>query len=145
MWVRSPLEEMKYLLKFIFLFLRSGVEAKRGVEFHHSLQKSAKSGERSVLTLGSLCLPCCVQDTAWNWLNFFFNDKLLFRMFHFFHKAKENLVSKLTYSDQIRSFFCYTKCNLKKSSATHFFLFFFIKYYTLLLQQYFFYYSPSTL
>ena len=27
LWVRSPLEEMKYLLKFIFPFLRSGVKA----------------------------------------------------------------------------------------------------------------------
>ena len=27
-WVRSPLEEMKYLFTFIFSFLRSGVEAK---------------------------------------------------------------------------------------------------------------------
>ena len=36
MWVRSLLEEMKYLLKFILPFLRSGVEAKRGVEFCHS-------------------------------------------------------------------------------------------------------------
>ena len=44
--VRSPLEEMKYLLKFIFPFLHSGVEYKRGVEF-------CQSGERSVLTLGS--------------------------------------------------------------------------------------------
>ena len=26
--IRFPLEEMKYLLKFIFSFLRSGVEAK---------------------------------------------------------------------------------------------------------------------
>ena len=26
LWVRSPLEEVKYLLKFIFPFLRSGVE-----------------------------------------------------------------------------------------------------------------------
>ena len=33
--VRSPLEEMKYLLKFIFTFLRSGVEVKHGVEFCH--------------------------------------------------------------------------------------------------------------
>ena len=31
-WVRSPLEEMKYVLKYIFPFLCSGVEAKRGVE-----------------------------------------------------------------------------------------------------------------
>ena len=36
MWVRSPLEEINYLFKFIFLFLRSGVEAKGGFEFRHS-------------------------------------------------------------------------------------------------------------
>ena len=36
LWVRTPLEEMKYLPKFIFPFLRSGVEFKRGVEFCHS-------------------------------------------------------------------------------------------------------------
>ena len=32
------------------------------------LQSSAKSGERSVLTLGYLCLPCCdaMRDTTWN-------------------------------------------------------------------------------
>ena len=28
------------------------------------LQNSAESGERSVLTLGFLCLPYCVRDTA---------------------------------------------------------------------------------
>ena len=33
LWVRSPLEKMKYLLKFIFPFLRSGVEDKRRVEY----------------------------------------------------------------------------------------------------------------
>ena len=31
-----------------------------------SLQSSAESEERSVLTLGSLCLLCSVQDTAWS-------------------------------------------------------------------------------
>ena len=36
LWVRSPLAEVKYLFTFIFSFLRSGVEAKRGVEFRHS-------------------------------------------------------------------------------------------------------------
>ena len=35
--LRSLDEEMKYLFKFICSFLRSGVEAKRGVEFRHSL------------------------------------------------------------------------------------------------------------
>ena len=42
MWVRSPLEEMKYLLKFIFPFLRSGVEVKRSVEFCHSTRNTLK-------------------------------------------------------------------------------------------------------
>ena len=42
LWVRSPLEEMKYLLKFIFPFLRSGVEAKRGVEFCHSTGNASR-------------------------------------------------------------------------------------------------------
>ena len=36
LWVQSPFEEMKYLLKLIFPFLCSGVEAKGGVEFCHS-------------------------------------------------------------------------------------------------------------
>ena len=42
LWVRSPLEEMKYLLKFIFPFLRSGVEVKRGVEFCHSTRNASR-------------------------------------------------------------------------------------------------------
>ena len=36
LWVRSPLEEIKYLFTYIFSFLRSGVKAKRGVEVRHS-------------------------------------------------------------------------------------------------------------
>ena len=69
LWVRFPLEEMKYLLKFIFPFLRSGAEARRWVLPLNTqcLQNSAESGERSVLTLGSLCLPCCMRDTAGSW------------------------------------------------------------------------------
>ena len=35
---QSPLEEMKYLFKYIFPFLRSGVKAKRGVESRHSIR-----------------------------------------------------------------------------------------------------------
>ena len=58
LWVRSPLEVMKFLLKFIFPFLRSGVEAKGGVEFCHSTRNASR------IRLGSLCLPCCVRDTA---------------------------------------------------------------------------------
>ena len=33
LWVRLPLKEMKYT---IFLFYRSGIYSKRGVEFRHS-------------------------------------------------------------------------------------------------------------
>ena len=40
LWVRTPLEEMKYLIKFIFPFLRSAVEETRGVEFCHSTGNS---------------------------------------------------------------------------------------------------------
>ena len=36
------------------------------------LQNSAESEERSVLRLGSLCLPCRVRDTAWSSFNFLF-------------------------------------------------------------------------
>ena len=42
LWIRSLLEEMKYLLKFIFSFLRSSVEAKRGVEFCHSTRNVSR-------------------------------------------------------------------------------------------------------
>ena len=42
LWVRSPLEEMKYLLKFIFPFLRSGVEAKRGVKLCHLTRNASR-------------------------------------------------------------------------------------------------------
>ena len=42
LWVRSLLEEMKYLFKFIFPFPRSGVQAKRSVEFRHSTRNASK-------------------------------------------------------------------------------------------------------
>ena len=50
-----PLEEMKHF-SFSFSFLRYGVEAKRSVEFRHF-----ENEKLSVLTLGPICLPCCVQ------------------------------------------------------------------------------------
>ena len=79
LWVRSPLE-MKYLLKFIFQFLRSGVEGKRGVEFclnTQCLQNSAESGERSVLTL-TYPAECGIQreaDLIWLFIFFRFGKK----------------------------------------------------------------------
>ena len=42
LWVRYPLEEVKYLFKFISPLLRSGVEAKRGVEFCPSTRKASR-------------------------------------------------------------------------------------------------------
>ena len=42
LWLRCPLEEMKYLLKFIFPFLRSGAEAKPGVESCHSTRNAPR-------------------------------------------------------------------------------------------------------
>ena len=60
LWVRSPLEEMKYLLKFIFPLLHSGVEAKRGVEFCQSIRNAArirqKMWNRVSYHVSSLCL-----------------------------------------------------------------------------------------
>ena len=60
LWVRSPLEEKKYLFKCIFPFLRSGVAAKRGVEFRHSTRHASEitlGYTRFLLSaLGSHCL-----------------------------------------------------------------------------------------
>ena len=54
LWVRSPLEGMNYNL---------APNQKPGVEFHHFTHNSQESEDGSVLTLGSICLPCCVRDT----------------------------------------------------------------------------------
>ena len=53
--VPSPFEEMKYLFKFIFSFLRSGVETKRRVEFRHSTHNASRIHQK-VGTLSSLCV-----------------------------------------------------------------------------------------
>ena len=58
-------EEMNYL---IFSFLGCGIEAKRveppqTPQKKKHLEKLAESGERSVLALGSLSLPCSMRDT----------------------------------------------------------------------------------
>ena len=42
LWVPSSLEEIKYLFKCIFPFLRSDVKAKRSVEFRHSTHNASK-------------------------------------------------------------------------------------------------------
>ena len=43
--VQFPFEEKIYLFIFIFEFLRSGVEAKRGVEFRHSTRNASRGTE----------------------------------------------------------------------------------------------------
>ena len=43
LWVRVPLDEMKYLLTFLLSCLRSGVKAKRGVEFCHSTRNASRT------------------------------------------------------------------------------------------------------
>ena len=66
MWIRSPLEE---IFTYIYIFISSlwcrGKE-RRWVPLlnRQCLQISAESGERSVLTLSSLHLPCSVQREA---------------------------------------------------------------------------------
>ena len=49
---------MKYLFKFIFPFIRSGIEGKKrwmalNLATKHAIQNSAENGERSVLTPSS--------------------------------------------------------------------------------------------
>ena len=59
-----------YIYIFIsFLWCRAKGKARRWVPPLNTkcLQKLAESGERSILILGSLCLPCCVRNTAWSW------------------------------------------------------------------------------
>ena len=44
--------------------LSSAIQHEMPPEFRQTESFQAESGERSVSTLGSLCLPCCVRDTA---------------------------------------------------------------------------------
>lgn len=55
-WLRFPLGERNYYI-LIFSYLRSGIKVwqKPGVSRNASI-KFAESGERSALTLGSVCL-----------------------------------------------------------------------------------------
>ena len=62
-------------LNLYFHFFAPVSKIKRGVEFCHSTRNASRirhkvgtESARSVLTLGSLCLSCCVRDTAWSWV-----------------------------------------------------------------------------
>ena len=46
---------------------RSSIELRHWTMGNAILRNSAENGEQSVLTLGSLCLSCCVRYTAWSW------------------------------------------------------------------------------
>ena len=47
LWVRSPLDEMKYLFRFIVPFFCSGAEAKRGVELRPSISNVSRTQRKS--------------------------------------------------------------------------------------------------
>ena len=71
LWVWSLLEEMNYyliIISFLFLALVRRQIAVLPLNTQ-CLQNSAESEEEpSVLTLGSLCLPCYMRDTGeWTW------------------------------------------------------------------------------
>ena len=77
MWVRSSLEKTKYLFKYVFIF--PFLHSRRGQARHWvlplntlRLQNPTECEERSVLTLGSLCLSCRGRDTAWSWFSYLF-------------------------------------------------------------------------
>ena len=61
LWVRSPLQKMNYFLLFSFLRTATKEKARRCVP---PPTNSAESSERSILTLGSLCLICCMRDIS---------------------------------------------------------------------------------
>ena len=69
-------------LYFHFFALVSRTSAALNSATQHAMPpESAEKGERSVLALGSLCVPCSVRDTAWSWFFFIYfickkhNDK----------------------------------------------------------------------
>ena len=63
----------------IYLNLYFALVSRRWVLLHNTqcVENSAENGELSVLTLGSLCLPCCVQDTAWSCFIYLFRKSIL--------------------------------------------------------------------
>ena len=73
-WDQSWRSRGDEIFIYIYIFFSSlwyRGKARRWVPPLHtqSLQNLAESRERSVLTLGLLCLPRCVRDTAWSWFN----------------------------------------------------------------------------
>ena len=59
------------IYQYIYLFALASI-LNPGVEFCHSQNASknaTESGERSVLTLGSLYIPSCLRESVWSWLD----------------------------------------------------------------------------
>ena len=89
-WVRSPHVEMKYLLKFIFPFHRSGVEV---LPLNtQCLQNSAESGERSVNSRFRLPTLLCAGYSV-KLINFFLTisygygiHTIICQLLHFYYK-----------------------------------------------------------
>ena len=57
LWVRFPFEEIKFVFKFIFTFLRYGVEAKRGIEFRHSARNAFRIRGKVGIGVSKLYFP----------------------------------------------------------------------------------------
>ena len=57
-------------------------------------ERGITSGERSVLTLGSLCPPCCVRDTAFN------------IVLKFFSKLTQTWIAKVINIGKRKTIFC---------------------------------------
>ena len=112
--VRLPLGVMNYCL-LILSFFPASIKAKLSVEFHHSvrneLENSAESRQRSVLTLGSLCLAICsIQCKAKNKRSIYYH--LLEILRHFFVRLLYLFVmqldaSMLKYSSIQQMYLCY--------------------------------------
>ena len=74
LWVRSLLEKMKYLFKIYIsvCWLWSRGKALSSATQHAMSPECGGNWENGVLTLGSICLPCCVRNTTWSWFNFYY-------------------------------------------------------------------------
>ena len=59
------------------------------------LQSSVESGEGSALPPGSLCLPCCMRDTAWSWKKNISSTSINIKKYIHFRNKTVNVKQKL--------------------------------------------------
>ena len=96
--IPKEIEELKYLLKiYIFFALVSRKSAVLSSATQHAMPPEfGKKWGTECLTLGSLCLPCCMRDTPWSWfilfiififhvLKYCWNDRHFIMAFKYFH------------------------------------------------------------